>query len=814
MTVETRQVLFLADLRTVPRVQLSGNLTVRSYRPGDQAVWRTLVSGHLGDGMKVSFDEAPRKTPAFRAYRTIFVLDGDPPVAAATATAGYDARVHLTAGELHFVGVAEHPEAEQLLRIACLSALEVMVLDGRAAAWADVIDPLIMRILKSIGFRKTQLPPSGLLEDHTDYRKRTKPLYRWHTGRIIGESTGNTGDARADESLYRPGELGRASIDLENISAGEDRPFTLTYTVGQYSLPTGASVKFWMAGQGSLGTAPQIDDPTFPGFVECQGPDGVELAVICDKVRVLSMENGENPPGGLRGGEMVVGPTTIGFTVKTGKLCEGNLVRLIVGKPSGFTWKKLADRKEFKVIIDPGNGEPRMRLPEPVKVNIRPLVADHLEVLLPATARTGDSIDAFITVRDRFDNRVDFDGAAEALIRGGEDNGARGDQSDASTGNTFRAYFSGGRGKVNVGVLGNSSLQVEARCEVVPVSHVSNPCVPSADYQLFIGDMHTHDFQSTAEGYPADCYRWGRDEKRLDFQALPIQVHRWIDNEKWTIGKHMNEYFLDEGKFVTFLSFEWQHSQYGDKVIHFLGGDMPYLPIDDPRYADPPSLYEALRGTDAFIISHHPGYEMDLHVPGTRWETVQTDIDRLAEIWSMHGSSEGFDPTDRPIVPPRRPGGVYDGLRQGAHMGIVAGSDTHTARPGGSVGEPRPYWGGLCAVWARELTRRSLFEAFKARRTYALTGSRIVLRFSVNDAFMGSDCELSDVRRLVVKTWAPARIKTIQLLRDAEMVKEFAPGTASATVEYIDRWATPSFYHCRVELQDGQKAVCSPVWIG
>ena len=135
---------------------------------------------------------------------------------------------------------------------------------------------------------------------------------------------------------------------------------------------------------------------------------------------------------------------------------------------------------------------------------------------------------------------------------------------------------------------------------------------------------------------------------------------------------------------MTFLSFEWQNSSCGDKIIHYIGNDMPYLPIDDPRYDSPEKLYAALKNSDAFIISHHPGYELDLHVPGARWEVMDTEIDRLVEIWSMHGSSEGYDVTDRPLIPPFRKGGAYEGFTKGLRLGVTAGSDTHTARPGGS----------------------------------------------------------------------------------------------------------------------------------
>ena len=180
----------------------------------------------------------------------------------------------------------------------------------------------------------------------------------------------------------------------------------------------------------------------------------------------------------------------------------------------------------------------------------------------------------------------------------------------------------------------------------------------------------------------------------------------------------------------------------------------------------------------------------------------------------MHGSSEGADPADRPLIPPRRAEGVMAALRQGLRLGLVAGSDTHTGRPGGSLDQPRPYWGGLCGVWAERLTRRSIFEAFRARRTYALTGARIALRFSVNGAPMGSEIAPSSPRLLAAEAWAPGPIARVQLMRNAQLLHEECPNADVCRVEFRDLDVEPAFYHCRIVQDDGQMAVCTPVWAG
>ena len=342
----------------------------------------------------------------------------------------------------------------------------------------------------------------------------------------------------------------------------------------------------------------------------------------------------------------------------------------------------------------------------------------------------------------------------------------------------------------------------------------SNPSVPMDGPQVFVGDLHCHDFLSEAEGYTDQVYRWAMEDRRLDFLSVVPQSHGWHDNQTWTVVKYMNERFLDEGRFVPFLGFEWQHTGYGDKVVHYLGGDQPYLPRDDERYGSPAGLYQALRGSDALVIGHHPAYPAGAWCSSTDFDAVETDVERLVELWSMHGSSEGYDSADRPLreCDPERTAAAA--LKRGLRLGFTGGSDSHSARPGGSVKEPRPHWGGLTAVWADGLTRRGLFRALYERHTYALTGARIVLKMTVNGALMGSELPAADTASVLVDAWAPAPIARVELMKNAEPLETFVPSADECHLEREDAVDAPSFYHCRVTLSDGGLAVCSPVWVG
>src|SRR5699024_8667160 len=57
------------------------------------------------------------------------------------------------------------------------------------------------------------------------------------------------------------------------------------------------------------------------------------------------------------------------------------------------------------------------------------------------------------------------------------------------------------------------------------------------------------------------------------------------------------------------------------------------------------------------------------------------------------------------------------------------------------AGYPGSYGDGRLAVWSEEKTRKSIWEALLARRTYAVTGDKIECQFDVNGAPMGSEIQ-------------------------------------------------------------------------
>lgn len=795
----------LADL---PPVLVPPGFTCRHFRPGDAEAWTRIYASAFGIEAPDAFDRIMRTDGPFRPERVWFVCapDGRP---VATASAWRSTRYGPGVGYLHYVGVLATERGRGLGLTATLAALHQMaregcsrsvlqtddhrlpairqylrlgyapliVDEGQRDRWRAVFEGLGQPELASSFARELAAAPlvPGAEPADKDHAGRYAVRYRWRPNRPHkGGTGGGDMDFMADESLYKPSRLGSATVQPDSVTAGERvEALTLTYTAGEDGVAEGSQIVFEVKGQSPLGFAFFVSADPQPGKLRIRGPAGVELEPY-------------NEFGN-------------GVVLKHGALAAGETVRLELVPGADIRWKPVAGVRQIKVALYAAPGEPGRRLPAPLRLAIEPAAADHVEVLGPASLGAGEPADIRVTVRDRFDNRIPLEGTADIEL---------GD-SRAS------APLVRGLAGVRIPAAGPVPVQPRASVRGLPLPCRGNVAAPPVDgLRLFVGDLHCHDFLSQAEGWPDAVYRHAIDDKRLDFLVVSPQSHGWHDNETWTVVKYMNERFLDEGRFVTLLGYEWQHTGYGDKVVVHLGGDQPYLPVDDSRSGSAARIYEALRASDAIAICHHSAYPPGSWCSHTRFDAVEDDVERLVELWSMHGSSEGYDPADRPLRTSDPAGTAYAALRRGLRLGFVGGSDSHSGRPGGSAQEPLAYWGGLTALWAPELTRRAVFEALRARRTYALTESRVVLAMQVNGAWMGSELPATDAADISIRVWTPAPIRRVELMKNLAVLKTFGPFGTDCAIEERDRTGGPAAYHCRVTLEDGNLAVCSPVWVG
>jgi hypothetical protein len=215
------------------------------------------------------------------------------------------------------------------------------------------------------------------------------------------------------------------------------------------------------------------------------------------------------------------------------------------------------------------------------------------------------------------------------------------------------------------------------------------------------------------------------------------------------------------------------------------------------------------RNENLLVIPHFGGR------PGNpEWHNPA--LQRSIEIFSDHRRSEDWTTTF---------------LKRGYRVGVMASTDNHAGNAGygvrrrevtaGEEGEvfsrtsPAERGTSLVAAYAPELTREAVFQAIYHRRTYATTGSRIILRFEVSGLPMGSEGRVTDPPRIVVEAEGTAPIEKLRIVKNGRVIHAVGGGSRSARVVYTDTSGDTAgkFYYVDLVQEDGEKAVSSPVWV-
>jgi hypothetical protein len=156
-----------------------------------------------------------------------------------------------------------------------------------------------------------------------------------------------------------------------------------------------------------------------------------------------------------------------------------------------------------------------------------------------------------------------------------------------------------------------------------------------------------------------------------------------------------------------------------------------------------------------------------------------------------------------------------DALRLGYRFGFVGGGDLHDGRPGDDLHnlqkEPKHYCllppQGFTACRAAALSRESVYDAIKTRRTYATTRRRIYLEWE--------DCRQGRAR--IVRACAAAEdgIRRVAVVVNGEDLMDLRPDRDPRVVTAqarLDALGSKDFCYLRVETNGGGLAWSSPMW--
>ncbi|MFP3904643.1 MAG: DUF3604 domain-containing protein, partial [Armatimonadota bacterium] len=153
-------------------------------------------------------------------------------------------------------------------------------------------------------------------------------------------------------------------------------------------------------------------------------------------------------------------------------------------------------------------------------------------------------------------------------------------------------------------------------------------------------------------------------------------------------------------------------------------------------------------------------------------------------------------------------GTVREGLKRGHRFGVIGSSDGHGGYPGN-------YLMGLAAVYAKKFTREGLFEAFRSRRCYGVTGDRIVVDFTANGRPMGSEIEPGDCE-IEYCVRAMDAIDRVEIIKNGEVfLSDTANGNADDTYRVRLEWGwgrekDSVLWDGRLDVEGGELLDASP----
>jgi len=602
------------------------------------------------------------------------------------------------------------------------------------------------------------------------------------------------------------------------VVAGSYATVTVAYTAGRGGVAEHGGVRVAFEHGADWGRL-QLDNGKHENWATLKGPDRLEWQLSADYNLGVC--------------------TLLQARLVTGELREGETVRLIMGDRTGGSLglkvtavSEVAGAGRVRVFED-RNGEGKFHeIPGVPELTVLPGMPDHLRVIARSYAPVGGEVDGVIHVDDQFNNVVSSHRGWFAVA-------------DAATGRRLgKAWINpeqGGIGKLE-GVECREEGVLRLKVDAVGggFSATSNPimCAAGPDQtRVFFGSIHNHTLVSDGLNTMTGAATYARDASNLDFYANtdhavwpdwtydPVLLRNTVDQPTWEKTAQAVREFHRPGEFVTFLGFEWTTNTYGDKCVYFFDDRAPFRVFP----ADQKGLYRSLARERALIVTHTMMGVTG--VRGPRWDLADPQYEKVMENASEHGVRE-YGGNDYPIcdqdaiipaflVKSNLAAGV---LARGLRLGFVAGADDHSGKPGsGNQGILRCGIDGLTAVRGLTLDRETIFAALERRASYATTGARMLLDFSVNGQGMGSEVMVADVeagRLIRAEVYGEAPVKEVAVVRDDPgnpvHVWTFEPPTLNpGQLSWTDntRLRQPIYYYLRVLQTDRHIAWSSPIWV-
>lgn len=366
-------------------------------------------------------------------------------------------------------------------------------------------------------------------------------------------------------------------------------------------------------------------------------------------------------------------------------------------------------------------------------------------------------------------------------------------------------------------------------------------CLPSDTKHIFWGLLHGESERFDSTENIENCLRHFRDENAFAFFATssPDTVEETSPNVWKTICQNSQE-FNEEERFCTILGQQWvgEPELEGVRIFLYAKDDRPLLRRKEARTSSLKKIYKSFMPKELISI---PTFTM-ADSCGYNFSEFDPEYERVVEIYNAWGSSE-CSQREKNSFPIRssnkggakeyKEGSCLHALMQNKRFGFVAGGlDDRGPYADLYDVDQQQYSPGLTAILADSLSRQELLAALYNRNTYATTGPRIILSYSLAQMPMGSELKtdekpgLAVVRHISGFVAGTSEIESLEIIRNGLVVHTLHPRADQLEFTWDDleplekislkdptKGNLFTFYYIRVLQKDGHMAWGSPIWI-
>lgn len=638
----------------------------------------------------------------------------------------------------------------------------------------------------------------------------------------------------------------RLEASIDRALAGSLQEITYTYTIGDEKITPGGGIRFeypvaYAETEFLFWSRPQVENPDLLGYVSGEASTGAEVSVVTYGIA------GGIFQGTLLEGELMPGDQlSVTYKGLVQSLARDFAVRAEVRNSQDMEWRQVSDPPIIKILPQEGNT---------------------LILKSPADLDIGETFELAVVVLDKFGNLASgYRGSIR--FRSTDKNAILPDPYSFTEGDegihTFQnvAYQSPGFQKI----------EIESRHQIKTSTHysyVSQTVISQAStrYKRYFGDTHFHtgtgtlntgffgvepqtngsrssdvnmlsleDFQRLNSGgdhrgnftVQHEAYAYARDVTRLDFASASEHDVSLFDQEAWDLSQSIADDYYQPGSFTTFFAYEWTPGIMHHIILYKERGLNVFNRREHP---DLPSLWSAFdkQGKPVLCIPHVT-WNFEDH---TIWHHINNTYRRLGEIYSLWNGRFLIQPGDEPQrfeLGKDNSWSYQHAWHKGHKIGIIGSTDNHLSQPGANnYTIYTQHTGGLAVVLSGENNREQLWEAMENRRTYATTGTRIYIDFTVNGQPMGSELVSQDAPVIAGRIGGTNKLERVEIVKygkgEYSIIHHYTPDSEIAEFQFQDQdFDSDCFYYLRVAqvsevpgrlwtYPTNDMAWSSPVWV-